>query len=101
MPKTTPIPDTFLMLTHEGLARVSIQIEAIQSIDAILAKFSSDKQMFVRNAGRTPYGPVHISSWTGASPRTWVIQELSSGVMMLSTLYETVTENDMTWVSPT
>jgi hypothetical protein len=100
------IPNTFLMLTHEGLSRVTIVSESVQSIDQILAKFASDKHLFIYGAGENPFGLVHVSGWTGNSHRTWAILELSKGQMMFSTQYGERKGNDpdgkeVTWISPT
>lgn len=97
------LPEKFLALTHEGLHRITIAIEPIQSIDHLLAKFSQDKMFLCSQTADHPYGIQHEVIWTSDSPRYMAVLELTRGIMVLNTQYVTVTSEDETvapWVSP-
>jgi hypothetical protein len=95
------LPDNFLILTHEGLHKVSTVIEAVQSMDHLLAKFSSEKLVVAKNISEHPFGMIHEAIWTGEPQRFMTILELTKGSMVLDTQYRGHTNSkEESWVSP-
>jgi hypothetical protein len=92
-------PDRFLMLTHEGIARVQITSEPVYNIDALIARFGSDKQLTFTRIADHPYGTIHLAIRTN-SPWRMPVLELTKGFMVLSTQYHPVKHEDKSWVSP-
>jgi hypothetical protein len=96
------LPDLFLVLNHEGLHKVSLNIEAIQSIDHLLAKFTTEKLILARDIAEHSFGMIHQAIWTSEPARYMTVLELNKGSMILDTQYKghTSTEPDSGWVSP-
>jgi hypothetical protein len=96
------IPESFLMLTHEGLFRANIQLENVYNIDKLLARFSQEKMLVVPRVSEHPFGLIHQAVWTGEPLRRMSILELTKGQMILATKYRSVSKavEGNTWVSP-
>lgn len=96
------LPETFLILNHEGLHKVTCSIDPVQSMDHLLAKFSSEKLILAKNISEHPFGILHEAIWTSEPMRTMSILELTRGIMVLETQYKGYTskEPELNWVSP-
>lgn len=94
------LPDNFLVLNHEGLHKVTTVIEPVQSIDHLLAKFSSEKMVIAKNIAEHPFGMIHEAIWTSEPVRFITVLELTRGAMVLDTQYKGYTKGDLSWVSP-
>lgn len=101
---TKQLPDKFLMLTHEGLARVTIVQEPIYQIDQLISRFGSEKLVTVARVADHPHGTIHLAVRTGQPIWKMAVLELTAGSMVLSTEYKVITEGELeteqTWVSP-
>jgi hypothetical protein len=96
------LPDTFLVLNHEGLHKVTMSIDAVQSMDNLLARFGSEKLIVAKNLADHPWGMVHEAIWTSEPARFMTVLELTKGTMVLDTQYRGHTSKspEQAWVSP-
>ena len=100
----TSLPQSFLILTHEGLARVQFSYDAVQSMDNILSKFTAERFYLASRVAELPYGYQHHAAFVTTPPRSWQILELIRGTMVLNTAYTAHKSKDKggpSWVYPT
>src|SRR6267142_520863 len=94
------LPDQFLILTHEGLSKVSLSFEQVQNIDTLLSRFTAEKLVLIPRVATHPFGYQHAANWTSVSPKSWAVLELTQGKIVLSTLYASVSGEDGEWAYP-
>lgn len=94
------LPDSFLLLTHEGIFRTTIQVESVYNIDKLLAKFTLEKMLVLTQVAEHSFGLLHEVIWTSDPPRRMCVLEITQGQLVLQTHYRHVTVGDQTWVSP-
>lgn len=98
----TSLPQSFLILTHEGLSRVQFSYDAVQSMDNILSKFTAERFYLAAMVADSPYGYQHHAAFVTTPPRAWQILELTRGTMVLNTAYDSLKNKDgQSWVYPT
>lgn len=94
------------MLTHEGVHRVTIGMDPVYSIDALIAKFAQEKQLIFPRIAQLPFGLLHLVVRTADPPWKMTVLELTEGALVFDTLYHAVrkAEDDTgpaaEWVSP-
>jgi hypothetical protein len=101
----TTLPQQFLILSHEGIYRATINLDSVHSIDALLSRFTADKLVVLGHCAEHSHGIVHEVAWGGhnawgGSNNRMAVLELTKGSMVLTTLYHEVKGDEISWVSP-
>lgn len=88
------------MLTHEGLHRITIDIEPVQPIDLLLAKFNHEQLFVLKNVNDHPFGFQHEAIWSSSPPRRMTVLELTKGLIVFNTTYAAINKKEEAWVYP-
>lgn len=93
------LPQSFLVVNHEGVHRCYISLEQVTDFAQVVGKFAQHKILLVQNVANHPYGRIHLAL-NSRDSLPIVILDAFKGKLGLQTNYHLVKTGKESWISP-